>query len=356
MSDHFTVMGCGFLATLVCAAIFFSITFKNAFLRERLLSVVSGFVPSLLAGVGIVVAAMWYPFDFVQDMTLIKFLVPLLATLVVLVAVLLNKPYVVAGGVLVASVISVFGTGMFITFQATWPVALNKLLTVACLWGYAMGYRALSGLNPLPQIEGLVVGVGFVLLGLFGFAPMMLSVEATGIVAILLIAYVNSSRCSLGITGAPVLGFVLGSMGLISYGEYLLPCFVIFSMFYFAELLVSLLKKCSLLPQYSDVVYNSASAEAFSLGLPADTLIRMVFATNFILLLLGFFQIYAVNVYSLPAFAFILTVWQQHRMLHWQQESMTFKEVNKALVQDVKQSIADLLDWNKDKDKTDDHK
>jgi hypothetical protein len=35
---------------------------------------------------------------------------------------------------------------------------------------------------------------------------------------------------------------------------------------------------------------------------------------------------------------------------------MTFKEVNKALVQDVKQSIADLLDWNKDKDKTDDHK
>jgi hypothetical protein len=289
-------------------------------------------------------------------MTLIKFLVPLLASVVVLAAVLLNKPYVVAGGVLIASVISVFGTEIFITFQATWPVVLNKLLTVVCLWIYAMGYRALSGLNPLPQIEGLVVGIGFTLLGLFGFAPVMLSVEAMGIVAVLLIAYVNSFRSSWGIVGAPVLGFVLGNLGLISYGEYLLPCFVIFSMFYFVELLVSLLKKCSLMPQYADIIYNSTSAEAFSLGLPADTLIRMVFATNFILLLLGVFQVYAVNVYSLPAFAFILTVWQQHRMLHWQQESMTFKEVNKALIQDVKQSVTDLLDWNKDKDKTDDHK
>lgn len=339
MNTQTLLVGLTFLTCLVAAALLFSTLVKNKFLHENLLSAACSVSGSVIIGISLITFFFWYPYDFVSDLKMWQYLLPLLSSLLIVASFFVRRRFAIAIGVLLAAVISVFVAGLSINFFPELPSIFNQLLTVAILWVFAMGYRALAGLNPLPQSEGIAISAGFILLYLFGLAPFIVGASAAGILGSLLIAYLYSASQPLGIASAPVLGFILGWLGLVAYGEYLLPCFVIFATLYLLELLVCTARWITLLPQYREFAYNSVSVHSFSDGFPAQAIIRVIWNTNILLIILGLFQVNGTNAVSIPVFAALITCWQLYRMTNWQQESQTLKETNRELVKEIKSSF-----------------
>ncbi len=355
ISTHFLIMGLSFLICLITAATLFSVLVKNTSLRENMLSAVLAVGGSLIVGTTPLIIAFWYPFDFVADITPKQFLLPLFSSLLILGALFVRRPFMIAIATLLASIISVFGANLFVPVIPQFPIWINQGLSVIILWCFAMGYRSIAGLNPLPQIESITICLGFVVLYLFSLAPFILSAFSAGFLGALLIAYLHSRTQPIGVPGAPFIGFILGWMGLLSFNEYLLPCFITFALFYLLELLVSVGRYITMLPQYRQFEYNSISVESFNSGFAADTLLRVIWNTNVLLLIFGLFQVNSTSVLSIPCFAAIITCWQLYRMLEWQQASKTFKETNREIVEQLKKSVSQFLkpSAKDDDDKTD---
>lgn len=354
MSMQTIVIGISFLTCLFLAAVLFTLFSKKEFLQTNLLSAPLAFCLSAILGIGSLSLAFWYDNDFVAIMTPRLYLTPLLSLLLIMISFFIKIRGSVEVGTFLASLIAVFGTHSFLMIFPQLPEWINQSLTVLLLWGFALSFRAVSGLNPLPQTEGLTISGGLVLLYLFGLAPFIIGLTCAGLFGIFLIAYVRCPLQPFGPKYISAIGFILGWLGLVSYREYLLPSFLIFSMFFLAEAVICTARKITFLPKYQEFIYNAVTIQSLKEGLSADNLIRVIWNTNILLLLLGLFQTNSPNTYSLPLFAAIITAWQLYRMLHWQTESKTLKETHEEVVKELKTSLKNI--FNNDKDNPSDKK
>ena len=354
MSMQTIVIGISFLTGLLLAAILFALFSKKEFLQTNLLSAPLAACLAAVLGIGTLSLIFWYDNDFVAIITPQLYLTPLLGLLLITISFFVKIKGSVEIGTFLASLVAVFGTHSFLMIFPQLPEWINQSLTVLLLWLFALSFRAVSGLNPLPQTEGLTISGGLVLLYLLGLAPFIIGLTSACLFGIFLIAYVRCPLQPFGPKYIPAVGFILGWLGLVSYREYLLPSFLIFSMLFFAEACICAARKITFLPKYQDFIYNAATIQSLNEGLAADNLIRVVWNTNILLLLLGLFQTNSPNTYSLPLFAAIITAWQLYRMLHWQTEPKTLKETHKEVVKELKTSLKNL--FNNDKDNLSDKK
>ena len=351
MEWHAPILAGVFLISLILSAVFFSLIGKIERMREKMI------VPALVISIvffTVVLAfslSFWYSFDFVNNINYSSFLFPLIGLSLICGAMFTNVKYALSFTILAATSLSVFGGGLEITFFENIPSIINQLLTVIIWCFFALGYRALSGLNPLPQCEGITVSIGFSLLYLLGVVPFMMEIMAVCLLAVLLIAYIHKNGLPFGITSVPILGYIIGWFGVLSFNEYLLPSFVIFVMFYLIEFAVCCARKISMLPQFKDFHYNSISVQIFVEGISPYEIIRTVWFTNIVLIVMGAFQINSNNTYSIPVFVILVVIWQLYRMANWQDENKTLKEINKELATDIKKSINNMFNSNNNTDK-----
>ena len=352
MSNHLYIVGLSFLTCLILSAVLFSQFVKSAFLRNRLASSALALTLTAIVGISPIASIFWYNYDFVGDISIWNFLLPLFASLIIVAGVIINKPYMLSTSTLLASIIAVF-TCSHINIFPEQPVILNQLLTILILWLFSYGFQALSGISFLPQSEGITICGGLVILYFFGQTPFILCVGAAGILGSLLIAYIHSKSQPLAANSAPVLGFILGWLGLVSYNEHLLPCFTIFSSFYLMELLITLCYKITFIPKYKNIAYNSISLQASKKGLPIAVENKVIWNSNILLLIFGLFQLNSPSPYSIPLFAIIIIGWQLYRMLNWEQESKTWKETNKELIKELKNSFSNILPTDKNDNSSD---
>ena len=350
MFVHWSIVGSAFLAALFLSVMFFNGFGRIEVLREKIaVAILTIYLSVLLVVVGIGCFA-WYSSDFVTDINRSDFFVPLVSAVVIVGALFANKVWFVDGAVVATVFANVFLSDcLTIEFFSEYSLLVNKFVTCLVWSFFALGFRSLSGLNPLPQIETATISFGFVLLFLFGVAPFMMGVIASSLAATIVIAYVYSKKYPISIAGAPVLGYLLGLLGVLSYQEFLLPCFVGFAMFYFGELCVSSLKKGTLIQSYAKFEYNSVSFKAFNDGLPPNDLIKNLWFVNVVLIIFGLFQMNGVNTYSVPVFAGLVVLWNLYKIENWKDaRNLTFKEANKEIVNDIKQVVKEIFD-NSDK-------
>ncbi len=343
MNLHIFVIVLSFLVCLIAAAALFSTLIKISFLRENLLVASFSFGGSALLCIPVIVFLTWYSQDFVSDMTFIQYSTGLLCLIPIALSFFIRLPFATEIATLISSAITVTLGNFEILFlpqQASW---LNIALTIIILFGFAYGWRALCGLNPFPQIESIAISGGLLLLFLLGFAPFILGVSASGILGISIIAYLYSAHIPLSSISSPLVGFIFGWLGLVCYQEYLLPCFLIFTMFYLLEFLVAFLRKATLLPQYKELCYNTIAVQSFSSGFPSIAILRTLWSSNILLIIFGILEIHSENTLSLIFISCIISIWQLYRMINWQQSSKTLKQTNKQLFQDVKNSLHSIF-------------
>lgn len=353
MFSSLASVGLSFLLCLFISAVLFSILAKNDFLRQNHFSAAISVCCATVIGLSLTISVFWYPFDLINNLKLWQYLLPLISSLLIVASLFVRKPFAVAGAVIAASFISIFGTNINIVILADIPLWANQLSAAIILSIYALGWRTISGLNPLTQIQGSIICIGFLLLYILGLAPLMMGISAAGILACLIIAYLHSKTQPIGLNASPVLGFIIGWLGLIAYNEYLFPCFITFTMLYLLEFVVSIIRFMTLLPKYKEPAYNTITLQAFSDGLSAYSLIRAIWITGMIQILFGLFQTNAENSYSIPVFTAILVSWQLYRILNWKTASQTLKETNRQLIKDIKHSFTGFFDSNEEQDEED---
>ncbi|MBE6443793.1 MAG: hypothetical protein E7020_03900 [Alphaproteobacteria bacterium] len=329
METLLTAEGIAFIVSLFVSALLFSLFGRIDFLRKNMIGSTIFTMVGLAVGCLSVLPFFWYEYDFIVNISVWKLLVPFVGAAIIVGATIFDKDYIVLIAILLATIMGVAVLDIEVVFFVGAPKLINQVATIVVWWSFAVGYRALSGLNTIPQTEAITVGVGFLLLSWLGLAPLMLGVFSSSLIAVFLIAYFYSSENPVGVMVSPAIGFVLGWLGLIAYGEYLLPCFVIFVMYYIIEFIVCLLKKITFLPQYKNFESNSVTLYSFYKGLPVMVILKNVWMINSVLIVFGLFQINGVNSYSIPSFVALLVSWQLYKMYSWEDNAKDLNEENR---------------------------
>lgn len=341
-----------FIWGLAIAAALHILADRSVFWRDNFLSSTAAVCLASILSVTLPAYYCYNESDFVGDTDFISFIAPLFCSLIILAATYFNRIWITAVGVLAACSIGVILANVTIIFNPQWANWANTLATIGVYSIFSLGFYCIAGLTPLPQSQGVFSTAGLVIIAAFGYMPLSMGVSAAAILGVFLIAYIRGKIQPVNHNGAPLLGYIIGWLGLMSYNEYLLPCFVVFMMYYMVEAAVALLRKITTIAKYSDLPYNSVIYQAFESGAPVIAINRAIWYVGILLVILGVFQINSPNVYSFPVFACFVCLWQQYRLCNWNIPNKSLKENYTDTVNSIKETLSPLVGRGK-KNKSD---
>ena len=332
-----------FIIGIFLAAVTHIWFFRNNSLSDNFLSSITAIALSAIIGITASTLFFWNDDDFVHDISKTQYLVPLFGCLPILFCAYFFNIYYTCALTAIVTAFDVYFTGINFDFWFNAPDWLNTALTILSLWGFTCGFYCISALNSFPQTQALTISVGIIALAAFHCAPVILGCSAATLTGIFLISYIRCTKQPINHIAAPVLGYIIAWLGIFTYPEYLLPCFLIFSMYYLAEVILAILRKLTTISEYCNITANTSLYQAFSSGAPKPVLSRTIITTDILLIILGLFQISSPNAFSIPIFAALFCIWQQYKIIYWQTPHRSFTEINREIASNLKKSYNELL-------------
>lgn len=318
---------------------------NNTFLQSTIAVTISSII-----SISFLTLFFWNNTDFVGNLSSSQYLIPLACSLLILLAASFADIIAVLITTALVSAFTVYYTGISINFYPDMASWINTLLTILSLCIFSCGFYCISGITPFPQSQVIIPALGLVILTIIEVAPSIIGISSAALIGVMSVSYFNGL---ISHNSAPVLGYIIGWLGLVSYPEYLLPCFIIFSMGYLMEFGISVLRKLTTLEKYRKLPYNSTLYQLLDESNSSPAVLRIIWSNGAMLLLLGIFQINSDNCFSLPALAALFCTWQQYRTIHWQQPTLTWKETNKEMITSIKTTFNNLFNKS-DNDRKDD--
>lgn len=348
------VLGCAFLVGMILSAFLHVCFFQFDSLQDSFLSSIFAIAISAVIGIVVISLCFWNEDDFITYFSYTQYLAPLCCVLLLLPALLVFDGLLLVSSVLIVSFVGVYLSDIVITFNEDFPLWLNMFFT-SVLWSlFSLSFYCLSGLNIFPQSQGMIPSLGFVVLTILGGAPLIMGASAAVLVGVLFVACLRCKIQPMAHLGTIVLGYIIGWIGLVSYPEKLFSCFAIFVMYCLLESGLSVFRKCTTLPQYADIPYNSTLYNVFKEGGSSELILKVIYTVGLCLILLGILQINSSRESSLPLFALMFCAWQQYRTINWQVPDKSFKEINGETVKSLKEFFGLLANKSNKKNHTDD--
>ncbi len=303
-----------------------------------------------IAAIAFLAVILWLPLpaDNIYELSVTEALSALAASAAVYFASFLpgrGKKYSFLAIPAAAILLAYFLPPEFLLFDGNIPLWADRLLLVL-FWSLFSGcLKYLNGLDGLVSLQLGISAGGITILAFLGAAPFLLGIFGiilTAAAAALQIFNAYPARLSLNTAGCRALGFLLGWLIIRSSAEGAGSCSLCFAMFFIYEIAFAAVKKISLKPENQNLLMNTAYYQANLTGLSPADITRAVARLMFILLILGCFQTYAPNAYSLPLLCLLVAVWFDNRLRHWQQGTPTLAEINKDMLGDLKDNLNDL--------------
>lgn len=297
--------------------------------------------------------------DFIFELDLIDYLLPFSGLILIAALNHLSWPryfYYLSITALIVTFSLLLSPG-FSTFDALWPLWFNKLLGILLWLLITLSFRYLNGINGFLGIQILSLNIGIFALSLLGGVPYLIGALSLIIAAVTLSFLIFNwypSRFNLNNSSCDAFGFLLGWLILITVDEGAGSCAYIFFAVAIIEVIIALGKKASLRPTYQDIIANTFYYQSNISGLSPAIICSYYAKLNLIMLMLGCFQIYSPNFYSLPLFATIIIVWNLNRLHNWEQPVQSFREINREVYHGLKEQINNIKsNINKDDHGTD---
>ena len=280
-------------------------------------------------------------------------------------------PIVFAGLIYAASIF--FGGTVFVLTVATavgitvWiqplgigaPFNLPFWAVRLLVFGFVVIYCLYSRImNLLPHtfiIPNILILIGMWILTFIGAMPLYVSLCAAALAGILF-AYLNLNYYDVIIPldegTCAVITYLVSSLLLLNLGEFCFPSCVIFTMLFWAELIVAICNRLFITHSgtLSENTYYFFAAQRHTLQVLNSNIIKI----GVILLFIAWFQLFAVNQYSLIIVALCIAVWLNGILGKGGIAANTFKEINRNFISDLKQNINEaksLLNRTKKDDK-----
>lgn len=249
--------------------------------------------------------------------------------------------------IILASVIgcSFFIPKDFLLFEGNLPEVFDRIAIIAIWFAFSFCYKYLNGIDGIMSIQNLTIGLGIFIISILGAAPAMIGNYAIILIAItaaFMIFNWYPARITLKSGACNSWGFLIAWLLLQSSQEGSASCCLIFCLFFIVEVVWAVTLKLSWRPQYKNIVANTNYYQANISGLSPNYICSAVLKLAAILVIFGTFQIYAPNSLSIPALCLIISIWFISKIKNWQEEKLSFKEINHSFIQEVKENVDDI--------------
>lgn len=232
-----------------------------------------------------------------------------------------------------------------VLFNDNIPFWADRIILILLWSSFSYAFQYLNRLDGLLGLQVLTSASGIILLSLLGANPYLLGLFATAFIGIGVswqIFNFSPARLRLSPAGSMALGFILAWLVILSSTEGGFPCNLCFSMFFAFEVIVASLKKLSLKPAHQNISTNTTYYQAGLSGLPAGNICQAILKILVLLLILGCFQVYAPNAYSLPFLSLLGTAWFSNRLKNWKNSLPSISKVNQDIIEEFKNDFEDL--------------
>ena len=136
------------------------------------------------------------------------------------------------------------------------------------------------------------------------------------------------------------LGFLLGWLTILTAREGTGSCALIYAMYYILVICWAVGRK--LIANDGSLVSNTPYYRLNASGLSPAEIGQNVAKLLTVLLVLGSFQVYAPNNYSLPLAAALVTLWFMSKLNNWQEPQQSLKDINREVIRDIKDNVEDI--------------
>ncbi len=231
----------------------------------------------------------------------------------------------------------------FTLFQGYLPLWADRLCTIILWVGFAWCFRYLNGIDGMAATQTSGLCIGFFIISLLGGIPTLygnLSISLLGASLALLIYNWYPAKLMLKDNSCTALGFMLGWLIILSAREGMGGCALIFITYYILEMLWAIGNK--LVNDKGDFVSNTLYYQTNISGLSPAITCQSVAKLLAVLTVLGCFQVYAPNNYSLPLATAFITLWFMNKLHNWQDQPQSLKEINQEVIQDIKDNVENI--------------
>lgn len=279
--------------------------------------------------------------DFIETLTVIRVIVPLMLAAVIYVAgMCLNTRSVF--------LITIVCVGFTVLLQPIGegnaypelPLWLLRLLIFAFASIYCLGGVVNNFLPHTFLIPKIVLLVGLSIMSALGAAPLYIAFCAASLIGVLC-GYLSINfyevKVEIDNAAAIALSYMVCSLLLLNVGEICLPSCIILTSVFWAELLVALWRRC-LIVRAGSLAENTnyyAAAQYLTTKSLASGISRICSITLFI----AWFQLYAVNSYSLIIISICVSLWLNGTISAPNGGKKSLKEINREFLNDLKQGI-----------------
>lgn len=230
----------------------------------------------------------------------------------------------------------------FTLFQNHLPFWADRFLTVLIWIAYAWCFRFMNGIDGIAANQASAVATGLLILSVLGGLPILFgnfSAALLGALSALLMFTWYPAKLLLKEGACVALGFLLGWMIILSAREGTASCALIFSMYFIIEILWAFFRK---LLHGGTVTANTTYDLTNSSGLSPAVVGQNIVKLQTVLLVIGSFQVYAPNNYSLPMVSALITLWFLSRLRNWQDSAQSLSEINRDVIRDIKDNVEDI--------------
>lgn len=281
--------------------------------------------------------------DFIQTLTTARAFIPLLLASVIFISSMLFSRLTLALITFACIAFTVwlqpFGEGFPYPQIPVW--AAKTLLTIFFAV-FCIFYGVMNSLPQIMAVPTIIILLAVSILAALSAAPAYLALSAALIIGPLLgylsvnlntikIPFDNGSCCALAYLTANIL--------LLNASEFSFSSCLIFTNVFWAELLIALWNKFIIIksgPLYEHTLYYQA-AEKFNMQVLLINISRICAIGMFI----GWFQLYAVNQYSLILVSLAVLLWLNYNFVN-PTETKNIKQINKQVLSDIKENFSDV--------------
>lgn len=277
--------------------------------------------------------------DFIEPLTVWRVLVPLGCAVAMYVAFWIFDEWAFDLTVVVAVGLTVWlqplGEGTPYPNMPDWAV---QLIAFAFGVSFCLGMRILNILPHTVSVPLVCTAMGLCVLCLVGASPMYVALCAAliiGIYGAYLTLNYYGIKIDLDDGACVVMSYLVCNLFLMNLGEFCFSSCLIFTTFLWAEICVAIWQR--FMVTHSGLLRENtnyyAAAELLTLQGLSVTILRICI----VLLFIGWFQLFAINRYSLLIVSFCIALWLNN--IKGKQGANTIKEINREFVNDLKQNF-----------------
>ena len=238
---------------------------------------------------------------------------------------------------------SLFVPHDFLLFEGKLHPIIDRF-SIALIWFLlSYSFKYLNVIDGIATIQTTAITLGIFLIYLFGATAFLLAALSILIVFIMGTFYLfTATKTSFKLSNhsTQALGFIISWLIIKLSQEGGLSCGLIFSSFLLLEAVTVFIQK--FLPNKKLSSFERTNVYAFIQNNYSPLNINISYAKICVLLvILGVFQIFAHNPYSVLIVSLLFTFWFISKLRGWY-SNMTFKEANLSLANEIKENLKEL--------------